>query len=321
MSLTRIDKKYWIWIPALLSVILLVVFSQPIKQTYSLSKDYLKRLKGSGQISFLNRSGLDSNNFEKSQKPEFTQQDRPTQKVLAKLSGVLGEVRLKRAFSATWNQIYVGVDLYEGDQVFGGSLSTGKITYTSNGSTLAISGYSLLRISELPPQKTEYPRQTNTNMSYTPPQGTSEFGYLLKSVGAQAPKLYDKDIGELRSRSKVKDKIVILGPVGNLMLIAKSYPCPLAVRLDRIWDQTRLWAYLWDQNQPGAAPIWTGQSNGSFSKILIPRPGVYSMVIKSEDERAESQIMEIAASLRVENQFPILGLEKDLHKNLTVVYQ
>jgi hypothetical protein len=54
---------------------------------------------------------------------------------------------------------------------------------------------------------------------------------------------------------------------------------------------------------------------------LIPRPGVYSMIIKSEDERAESQIMEIAASLRVENQFPILGLEKDLHKNLTVVYQ
>lgn len=319
--LKRITRKRMLWLMILVAMLLLSIFEVSLKYKSIPSKSEFTKHKTPE-----NADVMDSDNkaFQNNKTEVPLKNVNNNQKIVAQLKDVFGEIRVKRSFSATWNQVFTAVELYEGDQIYGGSLSKAKIVYTRDGSQISLTGYSLLRISQSPPLKTEYPRESIINAAYIPPQDTAEFAYLMKDPGgeaAQAPKLSEEDVAALKKRSMVKDKIVILGPAGNLMLFARSFPAPLAVRLERLWDSTKLWAYIWDQSLPGSAPVWTGPSRGSFSKVLIPRPGVYFLVIKSEDGRAESEIMEIAAYKRVEREFPVLGFDQHKYKNLTVVYQ
>ncbi|MEI8024750.1 MAG: hypothetical protein WCI18_00245 [Pseudomonadota bacterium] len=319
--ITRINRKHLLGIVIVVPLLLLVFYAVAARYKSSRSKSEITQIPPPDKAESMD---ADSKAFQNTKAQVPLKNVNPSQKILAQLKDIFGEIRVKRAFSATWNQVFTGVDLYDGDQVYGGSVSAAKVVYTRDGSQISLSGYSLLRIAQLPPLKSEYSRGSTTNSEFVPPEGTTEFAYLMKDPGGQAvkaPKLSDAEVEALRQRSIVKDKIVILGPAGNLMLFAKSFPAPLAVRLERLWDNTKLWAYIWDQSQSGSAPVWTGPSRGSFSKVLIPKPGIYFLVIKSEDGRAESQIMEIAASLRVEKEFPVLGFDQHTHKNLTVVYQ
>ncbi len=318
--LKTIDRKHLLWFLIVMPLLSFLLFKVVEKYNSKKSSSEVTQLKNSKK---LGTSDSDHKIFRLFKEQEAPRSVRPNEIILAQLADLSGEIRLKRAFSATWNRVFTAVDLYDGDQVFGGSRSSAKVVYTRDGSQISLSGYSLLRISQLPPLKTEYSRGSNVG-DFAPPQGTAKFAYLMRNPGgqsAQAPKISDAEITEIRRRSRAKDKIAILNPSGNLMIFAKSFPAPLAIKLDRHWNSTKLWAYLWDQSLPGSAPAWTGASKGSFSKILIPKSGVYYFVVKSDDGRAESQIIEIAASQRIESEFPVLGFEQPTNKNLTVVYQ
>ncbi len=242
------------------------------------------------------------------------------EKPIAKISKILGEIRLKRAFSPTWVQIYTNSELYEGDQVFGGSISSASVTYYKEGTQLDLFSYALLRISQAPPEKTEFPREENKTKVFVPPPGPPEFAHLMQTKAVDLPKIPKEEIDKLRAQSNAKNKIVILGPVGHIMLIARTYPSPIAIRLEKKWDNVRLWGYLWDQSN-STAPIWSGLSKGSFSNILIPKPGVYSLLIQSEDGIAESPPIEIAATKREGKMVTDLGFDFNPDKDLAVVYQ
>jgi hypothetical protein len=317
----KITEDHMIWFLIFLSAFLFlaILFGDSAKIAYDYGTNYLRnRNKPASESSDFGEPGMSSG--VRSGKMKAPEKSSNGDDPIGKLDGVLGEIRLKRAFAPTWNQVYTNAELFEGDQVYGGSISSAKVTYYRNGDVINLSGYSLLRISQAPPEKSTYPRDDDKNKPFVPPPGPPQFAHLMKNKTIENPKLSKKEIEELRRKSMAKDKIVILRPVGNLMLVAMSYPTPLAIRLEKIWDQTRLWAYLWDRSNP-AAPIWAGTSNGSFSAILIPKPGVYSLLIQSEDGRAESRTMEIAASLREGKKISVLGFENDINKDITVVYQ
>jgi hypothetical protein len=318
----QIDEDHIIWFLMMVSACLLVaiIFTEKTKSTFNLAKRYLRNIS---HHSSTQSTGFESLNEDlgNESSPLERKVTSPFEEIaIAKIKNVLGEIRLKKAFSPTWSQIYTGTDLYEGDQVYGGEISSAEIIYYREGTHLDLSGYSLLRISQDPPEKSEFPRQNNKGKVYVPPPGEPQFANLMKDKLLEAPKLPKEEIEKLRSQSRAKDKIVILGPVGNIMLIAKKFPTPMAIRLEYRWDKTRLWAYLWDRSD-STTPIWSGASKGSFSNIIIPRPGVYSLLIQSEDGAAESPSIEIAATKRDGNTVSQLGFDFSPNKDLAVVYQ
>ena len=318
----KINEDHIIWFLMMVSACLLVaiIFTEKTKSTFNLAMRYLKNFShhASTQSTGFESLNEDSGNESPPLKSKVTSPF--DERAIAKIANVLGEIRLKKAFSPTWSQIYTGTELYEGDQVYGGEISSAEIFYYREGTRLDLSGYSLLRISQGPPEKSEFSRQENLGKVFVPPPGEAQFANLMKDKFGESPKLPKEEIEKLRSKSRAKDKIVILGPVGNIMLVAKKYPTPMAIRLEYRWDKTRLWAYLWDRSD-STVPIWSGASKGSFSNIIIPRPGVYSLVIQSEDGVAESPTIEIAATKRDGNTVSQLGFDFSPNKDLAVVYQ
>jgi len=211
--------------------------------------------------------------------------------------------------------------LQQGDQIYGGSFSSGKIQYFYDGTQLNISSYSLLRIGQGAPEKSTFARNKISSLGYVPPKEGSKFGHLLNKGQSEIPNIAQSDIESLRRKSNLKDKIVVTGLFDKVMLYSRSFPAPFAVNLEKVWQNTALWAYLWDQNRPGSKPVWTGFSRGSFSNILIPRPGVYTLIIQSEDGYAESPGVQIAAFARNPASLDNLDLSFENNQSLTVVYQ
>lgn len=320
--LKKINEDHIIWFLMFLSALLLIaiIFTEQTKSAIELGFNSVKN--------YVTHGTLKAPDFETSKDkhlPGAPQGSVPLsmsgqEKPIAKISKVLGEIRLKKAFTPTWVQIYTNSELYEGDQVYGGSISSASVTYYGDGTKLDLFSYSLLRISQDPPEKTEFPREENKTKVFIPPPGPPEFAHLLQTKTVEPPKIPKEEIDKLRAQSKAKNKIVILGPVGHVMLIARTFPSPMAIRLEKKWDNARLWGYLWDRSN-STAPIWSGLSKGSFSNILIPKPGVYSLLIQSEDGIAESPTIEIAAFKREGKKVTDLGFEFNPDKDLAVVYQ
>jgi hypothetical protein len=228
----------------------------------------------------------------------------PKDEGIAKLLLISGDVRIKRAYSASWRQVFSQTALRRGDQIFTGQNGSVHMEYFGLGASVSLGPYSHFVVTSQPPAFTSFRR--NFGAESGKGINSNKQGKARADAGAGAIALnrnkYVPLAGIVQEQTGITmmrdtDTIPILAPSNNVELYAKKFPTTLTVKLDETWNKTQLWGFLWKTSDE-VTPEWSGYSRGSFAAIPIPSTGDYTLQIVTSDESRTSKPIQIRARKR-----------------------